>query len=205
MNLTIGHHLNSRSSGTSRIQLGGTDVYCYVNGPADTAASTQLPQKSFMTVEIQHFKSDTSLLSETLTNLFSRSIILERYPRCVISMCFQVISDKGCLLSCLINSGFAALMDASISIKLFSPSLTISLRDNEYLINPSKEIELSANSTVTVALDPLSCVDEPKPSLLEVSGVLSDENLFRVLTFSVDSLRGLREKFRSVFSETWCL
>ncbi|KDO30684.1 hypothetical protein SPRG_04585 [Saprolegnia parasitica CBS 223.65] len=172
--------LLNRADGSARFNHGTTSVLASVSGPA--AAKLRRQEKATgATLEVT-FKAEKGAPSARdkeyemiLRETFEPIIVLENFPRAVVSITVQVVEDDGALLAVAINAVNLALIDAGVPMRSIVGAITCSiLEDGQLCLDPSRSEGETAAATVTTAC----CGNNDGILTSMTSGVLSEEQYF---------------------------
>ncbi|OQS01950.1 U4/U6 small nuclear ribonucleoprotein Prp4 [Thraustotheca clavata] len=172
--------LLNRADGSARFNHGTTSVMASVSGPAPAKIRRQ-ENVNQATLDVV-FKAEKGVATARdkeyeliLRQTFEPIILLENFPRTVISITVQVVEDDGSLLAVSINAINLALMDAGIPMRSVVGAITCSvLEDSQLCIDPSLVENDTATATVTTA-----CSANNHQILTSfTSGILTEEQYF---------------------------
>lgn len=154
----INTHPNS-SDGSSYVEQGNSKVICTVQGPMEPKLRSQMNHDEAnieVNISIANFatfqrkkrsKNERRIveLKNTLESTVRQCIITTLYPRTLILINIQVLSQDGGLLSSMTNAMTLSLIDAGISMYDYVSSISVGLFDQFPLLdlNTLEENELS--------------------------------------------------------------
>ncbi|OQR97799.1 exosome component Rrp46 [Achlya hypogyna] len=172
--------LLNRADGSSRFNHGTTSVLASVSGPA--AAKLRRQEKMHCATLEVVFKPEKGAASARdkeyemiLRQTFEPIILLENFPRAVISVTVQVVEDDGALLAVAINAVNLALLDAGVPMRGIVGAITCTiLEDGQLCLDPSLSEGEAAAATVTTA----SCGNSDGVLTSMTSGVLTEAQYF---------------------------
>ncbi|DBA03509.1 TPA: hypothetical protein N0F65_011410 [Lagenidium giganteum] len=172
-----------RADGSARMAHGNTIVLAAVYGPGQAKSRrNERPDRATIDVVFKLEKgmstSKEKEYEQVVRQTFEPIVMVEDFPRAVISVVVQVIEDSGSLLSVAINAVTLALMDAGVPMKsVVTASSCAVQQDGSLVLDPSTAEEDQAAAIVT------SASSNAHPGVLTsiASGVLSDEVFFACL------------------------
>lgn len=158
--------------GSAIWKSGETSVLAAVHGPvAPRQGQYESASGGIVTVVV---KGDVNLnvaeWESLLTQQLSACIVLESYPRSIISVVLQIIEDDGSILAAALHSAVSALMDASIDMKYLPTAVTCCCDGSDVVtsltqapsvkLDPTLEEEQSAQAVQVLIFCPKhSCND----------------------------------------------
>lgn len=148
-----------RADGSALWKSGSTHVMAAIYGPLAPQNMTKEKETSIVSVLIKSGNPDQATLEHEwvnfLTNILSSCIDRSKHPRSVVEVVLQIIQADGSLLSCLLHSAIAALMDAGVDL-LYLPVATTCLvkKDSSGIyLDPTAAEEHEAETTVLVLVN----------------------------------------------------
>jgi exosome complex component RRP46 len=133
--------------GSAIWKSGETSVLAAVHGPiAPRQSQYESARCGIVTVVL---KGDINTVAEWesfLTQQLTACIVLESYPRSVISVVIQILADDGSVLAAALHSAVSALMDASIDMNYLPTAVTC--------FCDSADVSRTSTNFALVQLDP---------------------------------------------------
>ncbi|OBA22251.1 ribosomal protein S5 domain 2-like protein [Metschnikowia bicuspidata var. bicuspidata NRRL YB-4993] len=144
----INTHPNS-SDGSSYVEQGNTKVMCMIQGPMEPPLRSQLNQTqatieinlniaSFSTLQRKKRNKNEKRILElktTLERTFEQSIMSSLYPKTVIEVNVQVLTQDGGLFSAMTNAITLALIDAGIAMYDYVSAVSVGIHDQTPLLD----------------------------------------------------------------------
>lgn len=197
----ISTHPNS-SDGSSYVEQGNSKIICMVNGPNEPKLRSQIdPNKARIEVNInianfsnltrkKRSKNERRIIELTtaLENTVQQSIITHLYPRTLIEINIQVLTQDGGLLASITNAMTLALIDAGISMYDYILSISVGLHDQYPLLdlNTLEERDLSYLTLAVIG-------KSDKLVLLMLDTKVPMNNLEDLITLGVAGCHRLRD------------
>lgn len=148
-----------RSDGSAKYQVGTTSVLCAVLGPIAAKPREELMDKTYIRVVVtplvgQGGRSDVTIdtqerMYERILSRTASALVLDSlYPRTLIKITCQVLSDDGSVLSAAINAMTLALMDAGVSLRSTCSAISVMIDNDGVCILDPTTIELEVGSNL---------------------------------------------------------
>lgn len=192
----------SSSDGSSYVEMGNSKVICTINGPMEPLQRSQLSTTqatinvainiaTFSTVERKkRSRTDRRVqeLNTILQRTFEQAIMIKNYPRTLIDITVNVISQDGGLLASCANAITLALIDAGISMYDYISSVSAGLFDITPLLDLNT-LEENDLSFLTVGIVGKS----EKISMLLLENRMPLDNLEKVLSIAIAGSHRVRD------------
>lgn len=165
------------ADGSVKLRQGQTTVIATVSGPKPNKTKlTKLMRIDQATLIVSVTPASTvhssreslalhNHLSTSIQNSFKNVIALHLYPQTIINISILVINEDGSLLSTCINAACIALLYSGIDCISMVASVTMIMRNNEFVLDPNAAEESHARIT-----------DQKQITIAFVNGVSEEES-----------------------------
>jgi len=211
-----------RPDGSCRLRLGDSEVLAAAYGPiAEPQSRLELPDRARVQVHV-HWQPpadvDTATMSlgsregeqqslrhpeaeALLEGALETAILVRRFPRKLVKISAQVISDDGSMIACALLACAAAIVDAGIEMSQMPSAACCVVNSNGVvLLDPTKAEERAEDAMVVFACTLAD--DDERIATLQVDGALTKEMLKKTLTSAIAGARASRSFLRLAFLES---
>lgn len=135
--------------GSAKFQFGTSSIICGVLGPTAVKLKDELMDKAFIKIEFTPLAggggTQDRLYERILEQTAASLILTSLYPRTMIKISLQVLSQDGSILATAVNAMILALLDAGVPMKSMASSVTCMIhKSGELLLDPTElEIQVS--------------------------------------------------------------
>lgn len=167
--LTLTHNPVRSADGSARLQLGATDVLVAVYGPLDGPVTKQDAEK--LHVHVSYRRRDASNTSDisagddatvtrNIRQLIQDALLMQLFPRKAIVVAVQILSDRGSVVSAVLNATVVALLESGAPMRTLPIAASVSITSGALIVDPLLIEEREANAVITCIFDTL--IDEEK-------------------------------------------
>jgi exosome complex component RRP46 len=146
--------LLARSDGSAKFQFGKTGVLASVYGPMQGKVRDEMVEKASIQINYTPVSGTGSpqdrLYERILKELANQLILTSEYPRTLIKITCQAMSDDGSILSTATNAMMMALIDAGISMNSSCTGVTCMIHNDGTLLLDPIELELCDAQSIHV-------------------------------------------------------
>ncbi|XP_046848423.1 exosome complex component RRP46-like [Xenia sp. Carnegie-2017] len=150
--------LLNKTDGSACFSHGNTSAMAGVYGPAEVRFNKEIVNKA--TVEVV-YRPKTGIpgcaeksMERLIRNTCESAILTSMHPRSAMTIVLQEICNDGSLISCCINAGCMAMLNAGYPMRYLIASITIAILDDDVIItDPDGKQEKNAKAVITFAFD----------------------------------------------------
>ncbi|XP_019717111.1 exosome complex component RRP46 [Hippocampus comes] len=151
-------NLLSRSDGSASFIQGNTSVLAAVYGPAEVKVSKEIYDRATLEVIIQPKVGLPSVKEraqeQCVRETCEASLLLSLHPRSSLTLVLQELHNDGSLLSCFLNAGCMAMMDAGLPMSCLFCGVTCAIHtDGTIITDPTAAQEAESRALMTFAID----------------------------------------------------
>ncbi|KAG9510229.1 Proteasome subunit alpha type-4, partial [Fragariocoptes setiger] len=203
-----------QADGSAYLEMGNTNVLAAVFGPHEISKASskhkassfqeralincQYSQATFSTTERKRApRADirSTEITNNMREIFETAILTNIFPNSQIDIFLEVLQSDGSNLSACINAATLALIHAGIPIKDFVVSCSVSLIDDQPVVDVSHFEETTANLPVMT----LSLLPKSKQIVsMESSGRIPLDTMEKIVDSAVTGCEELHQIFKSI-------
>jgi exosome complex component RRP41 len=202
----------SRADGSSRVKLGGTIVLASVYGPrslypkflqeSDTGIlRTRYNMAPFSVDERKSpgYDRRSTELSKVIRLALEPAVFLEEFPRAVIDIFIEVIQADGSTRVAGINAASLALASAGTQMRDLVTACSAGKVDGTLVVDLNGQEDNNSEADVAFAMLP----SKNEITLLQMDGILTKEELMKVLKLAEENCKILYEMQRKALLEKY--
>ncbi|XP_037123550.1 exosome complex component RRP46 [Syngnathus acus] len=149
-------NLLSRPDGSASFTQGDTSVLAAVYGPAEVKVSKEIYDRATLEVIIQPKVGLASVKEraqeQCVRESCEASLLMSLHPRSSLTLVLQELHNDGSLLSCFLNAGCMAMMDAGLPMSCLFCGVTCAIHTDGIITDPTAAQEAESRALMTFAI-----------------------------------------------------
>jgi exosome complex component RRP41 len=201
-----------RANGSALVKFGGTVAIAAVHGPRalfprylqESATGILRCRYNMAPFSVEDRKSPgpdrrSVELSKVIRLALEPALFLEDFPKATIDVFVEILQADGSTRVAAINAASLALVSAGIPMKDLIVACSVGKIDDTLVVDLDGKEDNNSESDVAVAFLP----SKEKVSLLQMDGVLSEEELDKLMKLATDSCKKIYELQKKVLKEKY--